>query len=67
MLIQSGNKRITGCYYLAVTVPLIVKITFGLIAFEFTVIVLLIMPILFVSYFTLIEPDLPGAIGSFGH
>ena len=37
-----------------------------MIAFEVIVTLLLIGPGLFVSYFTLIEPLAPGAIGSFG-
>jgi hypothetical protein len=50
------------------TFPLI-RITFvgSFTAFEVIVTLLLIAPGRFVSYFTVIVPFAPGAIGSFGH
>jgi hypothetical protein len=50
------------------TLPLIL-ITFvdAFVAFEVIVMLLLIAPGRFVSYFTVIFEDAPGAIGSLGH
>ena len=48
------------------TSPLILKITFGVLALEFTVIAFWNNPVLLVSYSTSIEPDSPGRIGFSG-
>ena len=51
----------------ALTSPLILIILVEVSPFEVIVTDLLIKPILFVSYFTLIAEEAPGAIGSRGH